>query len=89
MAKAPYFSRRGVTDNFGKLVDMGKLRVPLETSELIRQAAAKAGLPTMEYVRELLELGHHGRQEVDRRRTIVLDAIEVAIPKRDGKGRGR
>lgn len=82
----PFFARRGITSPFGKLADLGRLRVPTETGELVRAAAARAGLPIAEYVRKYVELGHHGRQEIEHRITLQLDAIEVAVPKRDTKG---
>lgn len=83
----PHFSRRGTTAPFGKvLASLGTLRLREETEALVREAASRAGLPVMEYVREILELGHHGRAEVERRQTIRLDALEQVLPKRNEMG---
>lgn len=82
----PMFARRGSSNDFGKMRDLGTLRLPAETAELVRAAAARLGKPTLEYVREILEVGHHGRSEVERRTTVRLDAIEQVLLKRDRKG---
>lgn len=86
MRSWPFFARRGITSPFGKLADLGRLRVPSETGELVRAAAARAGLPIAEYVRKYVELGHHGRQEMERRITVQLDAVAMAVPNRDESG---
>lgn len=80
----PFFARRGVTSFFGKLDDLGHLRVAKETGERIRQRAAAAGIPVMEYVRGQLEVLEHGREEIVRRQIIRLDSIEVVGRNRDG-----
>jgi hypothetical protein len=85
MFKTVRLSRRGFTSPLGKAMNnLGTLRLRSETENLVRDAAARAGLPVMEYVREILELGHHGRAEIERRHTIRLDAIDHATPKRNG-----
>lgn len=83
---APLFARRGFTNPLGKLVDLGKCRVHDEAAEVVRQKAAAVRLPVAEYLRNYIELGHIGREEIDRRNTIRLDAIELVVPKRDGNG---
>lgn len=85
--RGPLFSRRGFTSSLGKVDDvLGTLRLRGETGRLVRAAAARAGLPVIEYVREVLEVGHHGREEIERRQTIRLDWIERAAQKRNEKG---
>lgn len=84
LGRAPSFSRKGFTSPFGKVGrSLGQLRLHEETESLIRAAAARQGQPVMEFVREILELGFHGREEIERRHTIRLDAIELVLPKRN------
>lgn len=84
--RIPLFARRGVTSPFGKLGPViAQLRLRGDTERLVRDAAARSGLPLAEFVREYLETGFHGRAEVERRQMIRLDVIERVLPKRDGK----
>jgi hypothetical protein len=83
----PLFARRGVTGVLGKVDDsLGTLRLRKPTGELVRAAAARARMPVLEFVREYLELGFHGREEIERRTTLRLDVIERVLPKRNEKG---
>lgn len=86
---AARFARKGHTSPFGKLTPggLGQIRLGSETEELVRTAAARAGLPIAEFIREYIEVGFHGRDEVERRRTIRLDLILAVVPKPDGNGR--
>lgn len=77
-------ARHGFTNLFGKLDDLGHLRVPSETGRLIRDRAAAVGMPVGEYLRECIELGFHGREEIERRHTVRLDGLVVVGRKRDG-----
>lgn len=88
MSRLARFARNGHTSPFGKLTPggLGQIRLGQETEELVRTAAARAGLPIAEFIREYIELGFHGRQEVERRRMIRLDVIESVMPKPDKNG---
>jgi hypothetical protein len=78
-----FFARRGTTSPLGKVMSpLGTLRLRGETEAALRAAAARQGMPVMEFVREVLEVGLHGREEVERRHTLRLDAIELVTPKR-------
>lgn len=82
----PMFARSGFTSPFGKVgPSLGQLRLHAETEELVRRAAAANGQPVLEFVREFIEAGFHGRDEVERRHTIRLDRIEQVLPKRSEK----
>lgn len=84
--RKPKFARTGYTSPFGKVgPSLGQLRLHRETEELVRQAAAKTGQPLLEFIREFIEAGFHGREEIERRHTIRLDAIEQVLPKGNGK----
>lgn len=76
-------ARRGFTSPFGKTMkSLGTLRLHDEANDRVEAEARKLGLPVMEYCRAFLELGHLGRQEVERREMIRLDALERLQPKR-------
>lgn len=78
------FARRGSTGLFGKISEggIGTLRLGQETEVLVREAAARARQPVCEYLRECIERGFHGEDEVERRRTLRLDQIRVVAPKK-------
>lgn len=83
------FARYGSSSPFGKVgQSLGSLRLHEETEMLVRAAASRAGKPIVEFVRDYLEQGFHGRKEIERRQTLHLDFIQQVLPKRNGKERG-
>lgn len=84
MADRPPYFARGFTHPFGKLAqNLGQLRLPGETDELVRIAAARVGKTPIEFVREMVVMSIHGRSEIERRYSINLDAIQQVLPKRN------
>lgn len=71
------FARSGRTNPFGKVgQSLGVLRLPYKTEARLREEAARAGMPVMEFVRNYLELRLHGRPFVERELTLRLDLVE-------------
>lgn len=83
LLELPRFAR-GFTSPFGKMAPaIGYLRLPHETDAALRKGAAARGMTPLEYARELVVLGVHGRSEIERRYSLRLDLIEQALPNRD------
>lgn len=80
MLRTTWLSRRGFTSQFGKMRNLGTLRLGADTDEILRARAARVGLGPMEFVRNFLEQGLHGRSAIEREQTLRLDAIEAVLP---------
>lgn len=68
---------RGVSNPFGKIGrPIGQLRLAERTEDGLREIAAVAKMPPLEFVRRLVELRVHGRQQVEREISLKLDLVD-------------
>lgn len=73
---AASLSRSGASSPFGKLTEqIPAVRVSGETKEALEQAARRAGMPLLEFVRELLDIRAHGIDDVRRMYGARLDVV--------------
>lgn len=78
------FARSGHSSPLGKIQPpLGQLRLHQVADERVRKAAAAAGKPVLEFVRDLVEVGFLGREELEHRQSIYLDRLESLLPKRN------
>lgn len=69
---------RGQTSSFGKIGPiLGQLRVADRTIDPLKREATRAGMPVMEFVRHLIEMRVHGRQNVEREIRLRLDLVDT------------
>jgi hypothetical protein len=83
--RSALYSRRGFSNQFGKMRYLGSLRLGADTEELVKAEAAKLHMPVIEFVRNYIEQGFHGRTSIEHAQTVRLDSIERVLPKQDRK----
>lgn len=80
MARRSAFARNGSTSPLGKIQPpLGQLRLHQLVDERVREAAAKAGKPVLEYLRDYIEVGF-ARKEIEHAHTIYLDRFAALLP---------
>lgn len=80
-------ARHGFTSPFGKVMkSLGTLRLRADTEELVRTEAAKVGLPPLEFLRDYIEQGFHGRSVIEHEVNLRLETIDRLLPQGHRKG---
>lgn len=75
---------RGFTNPLGKIQPpMGQIRLHQVADERVRAAAAQAGKPVLEFIRDFLEVSFVGREEIEHRGMVYLDRLESLLPNRN------
>lgn len=84
------FARTGHTHPLGKIQPpIGQLRLHQTADERVRELAAQARKPVLEFVRDILEVAVVGRESIEHRQSIYLDKLESLLPNRNETATGR